>query len=391
MWRKAAALALVLAPIALTVATGLDPALGDNQGYGIYRAHPDAIQWHSLLLHWAWALFVPGFLGLLLPVRRRGAVLAAVAWVAVVLGLVTFSALMASDFALLAREQAGLTDAQLAAVDDRFGALGWATWGWQAPGLLGWALSLVLVPVAAARARVISWWVAGLALAGAALYFLFAIEPVPLCLIGPALLVVAYGMGARQLITHKSPVEPDVFGAFRRRAGTVALVAAPLSLAIGTAFFLHLGWVLFIPAVLALAERGRHLTRIAAAVTVLGLVNFSGLMVGDYVDVANRAVLDAATVERIDAAMGGYLTFSLGWVLPGMVLTLLGLAAVPIAAAVEGVVRWWVPVLVGAGVVAFLATPAGPVAAVGPLLMAAGFGAAALPALRIPRPAPAPV
>jgi hypothetical protein len=98
MWRKAAAVALVTAPIALTVSTGVDPALGDDQGYGVYRAHPDATQWHSLLLHWAWVLFVPGMLGLLTPIRTRGAVLARIAWVSVVLGLSTFAALMAMDF-----------------------------------------------------------------------------------------------------------------------------------------------------------------------------------------------------------------------------------------------------------------------------------------------------
>nr|WP_221380450.1 hypothetical protein [Actinoplanes polyasparticus] len=79
MWRKVAAASLVLAPVALAVSTGIDPALGDDQGYGIYRRHPEATQWHSLLLHWAWVLCVPGFLGLLALVRRRGAVLAGVA------------------------------------------------------------------------------------------------------------------------------------------------------------------------------------------------------------------------------------------------------------------------------------------------------------------------
>src|SRR5215218_10802871 len=122
MWRKAAAVCLVAAPVALTVATGVDPALGNDPGYGVYRAHPDATQWHALLLHWAWVLFVPGLLGLLAPVRRRGAVLARVAWFAVVVGLVTFSALMAFDFFLLALEQT-LPDAQVQAVDERFQSL----------------------------------------------------------------------------------------------------------------------------------------------------------------------------------------------------------------------------------------------------------------------------
>ena len=110
---------LFLAPAVLAVATAVDPALGEDQGVGVYRAHPDAIQWHSVLLHWATVLFVPAFLGLLAPVRRRGAVLARVTWCAAVFGLVTFSALMAYDLALLAMEQT-LPDADVTRVDETF-------------------------------------------------------------------------------------------------------------------------------------------------------------------------------------------------------------------------------------------------------------------------------
>jgi hypothetical protein len=417
MWRKTAAVCLVLAPIALGVATGVDPAIGENDGtYGIYSAHPDALQWHSVLLHWAWVLFVPGLLGLLGGVRRRGAVLAAFAWVAVVVGLATFAALMAADLGLLAREQQGLTAVQLAAVDDRFGELGWATGGWQVPGLAGWALSLLLVPVVAARARVISWWVAGAALAGTALYLLFAVSPLPLNLSGPVVLVVAYPIAARQLIAGREKTghagreeiaEPDVFGAFRRQAGKICLVAAPVAVAVGMAtvppgedvlahpgltqasgFFLHLAWVLFVPAVLTLAERGGRLTRVAGGVAVLGLLHFGALMVGDYVDLANRQALDPATADRVAERIGDYQVFQLGWVLPGIALTLLGLAAVPIAASVERRVRWWVPALVVAGLVAFLLLGTGPLRVVGPVLLIAGFGLAAVRQTPVVRLAP---
>src|SRR5687767_5344051 len=184
MWRKAAAASLVAAPIALAVATGVDPALGIPEQYGIYRQHPDAVQAHSILLHWAWVLFVPGLLGLLAPIRQRGAVLARIAWVAVLLGLATFSALMAMDFFLLALEQ-NLPDAQVAVVDTRFQEQLLTVAGWQWPGLLGWGLALLLVPVAAARARVITWWTAAAALVGMGLYLAFAISPVPVSLLGP--------------------------------------------------------------------------------------------------------------------------------------------------------------------------------------------------------------
>lgn len=416
MWRKATAACLVLAPIALAVSTGVDPALGEDQGYGIYRADPAATQWHSLLLHWAWALFVPGFLGLLAPIRRRGAVLAMIAGVAVVLGLVTFAALMSADFALLSLEQqAGVTDAQLAAWDDRMGALSWAIIGWQQVGLIGWGLALVLTPIAAARARVINWWTAGLALAGTVLYLLFAISPLPLNITGPVVLVVAYGMAARQVLNPlPQPDEPDVFGTFRHRAGLVCMIAAPLSFAVGmatvppgspepdailkhpalgqaSAFFLHLAWVLFIPAVLTLAARGRRFTRIAGGLTALGLIHFSGLMFGDYLDLAARQALGNEMADKANETMGGYLTFALGWMLPGMLLSLLGLIVVAVGAAVDRVVGWWVPVLVGAGLAAFFLLGLGPIGVAGPLVLLAGFGATAVALRRRPIPAPAVV
>jgi hypothetical protein len=408
------ALCLVLAPIALTVATAVDPALGDDQGYGIYRAHPDATQWHSLLLHWAWVLFVPGLLGLLIPIRKRGAVLARISWLAVVLGLVTFSALMAFDFVLLALEQ-NLPDGQVAEVDTAFQGMDWAVAGWQFPGLIGWALALLVTPVAAARARVISWWTAGAALLGAALYLLFAIEPLPLNITGPVVLIGAYGVAAWQLLRHRSTDEPDTFGHFRHRLGQVCLYAAPIAFAGGmatvpdptgdgadslanpgltqaSAFLLHLGWVLFVPAVLALAERGRRFTRVTAWVAVIGLINFSALMLGDYADLAARQEVGAATADAMNETLGGYPLFAFGWVLPGMVLTFLGLLLVTLAAAYERVVSWWVPALTAAGLAGFFLLGLGPIGVVGPLLLLAGFGLAARGINRVaPVAEPAPI
>ncbi|XVU25273.1 hypothetical protein ACQPZJ_50225 [Actinoplanes sp. CA-054009] len=430
MWRKATAACLVLAPVALAVATGVDPALGEDQGYGIYRQHPNATLWHAVLLHWSWVLLAVGFIGLLLRIRGRGSVLAAIGWVATLLGLVTFSGLMAFDVGLLALEQQpGLTDAQLVAYDDRIGSYAWTQWGWQVPGILGWAAALIVVPLATARARVISWWAAGLALAGTALYLLFAISPVPLCLTGPAVLVVAYTLAARQLLTPSetllprestlAPSETAFPGrqvlspsetaspagrmlspseaAFPRRVGLVCLVAAPLSFVVGmatvppgsgesanyadhpglaqaSAFFLHLAWVLFVPAVIAVAERGGRFTRAAGFVTVVALINFSALMLGDYTDLAARQALGDAVADRAMALIDGYALFALGWALPGMVLSLLGLIVVAIGAARDGLVRWWVPALVGAGFVGFFALPFGPLAVLGPAILVVGFG-----------------
>jgi hypothetical protein len=400
-------LVLFLAPAALAVATAVDPALGEDQGVGIYRAHPGAVQWHSVLLHWSWVLFVPVFLGLLAPIRRRGAVLARVAWCAAVFGLVTFSALMAYDLALLALEQT-LPDADVTRVDETFQSMQWAVWGWQVPGLIGWAVALLLTPVAAAYAKVISWWTAGAALLGSVLYLQFAISPLPVNLAGPVVMVVAYGFAGWEAGRFRPAAdEPATFGAFKDRVGRLGLVAAPIvfgaglltvpglspdieesvrrpGLAQASALLLHLSWLLFVPGMLLLMRRGRRFTAVAAAVTAFALMHFSGLMVGDYSDLATRLTVPADLASKVTDAFGGYALFTFGWAVPAMLLSLLGLIAVPIGAAADGIVRWWVPVLTGLGVVAFLAVGVGPLSVLSPLLLLAGYGllARALP----PRP-----
>jgi len=141
-----------------------------------------------------------------------------------------------------------------------------------------------------------------------------------------------------------------------------------------SAFFLHLAWVLFIPAVLTVAARGGRFTRVVAGLAVLGLINFSALMFGDYLDLAARQALGDAVADRAAELTGGYATFSLGWVLPGMVLAFLGLILVAVGAAVDKLVRWWVPVIVVAGFAGFFLLGLGPIGVVGPLVLVAGFG-----------------
>lgn len=418
MRRYAAAACLVLAPITLAVATGVDPALGDVPEYGVYRQHADALQWHSLLLHWAWALFVPGLLGLLSPIRQRGAVLARIAWVATVVGLVTFAALMMVDFVILALEQT-VPDADVARVFDTFEAMTWATIGWQVPGLLGWAVALLLAPVAAARAGVISWWAAATALAGTALYFVFVISPLPFCLIGPVVMLGGYALAAVQLVRFvPAGEERDTFRAFRHTAGVVCMYLAPLSFAVGmatipggtydeqaavdhpnaaqvSALLLHLAWVLFIPGVLTLMRLGGRFAQMAGAVAVLGLIHFSALMVGDYTDLVTRQVLGGGVAEEVVRKMDGYTTLALGWSVPSMIATVLGLLLVAVAASVDRLVGWWVPVIVFVGFVGFFIAPPAPATAViGPLVLLVGFAFLARGATRAEErrtaPAPAP-
>jgi hypothetical protein len=85
-------------------------------------------------------------------------------------------------------------------------------------------------------------------------------------------------------------------------------------------------------------------------------------------------VLDAATADRISDTLGNLTLFTFGWAVPGMVFSLLGLIAVAIGAAKDGLTRWWVAALVVAGFVAFLGLGLGWLGVVGPVLLLAGFG-----------------
>ncbi len=406
--KRLSAACLVLAPVALAVATGVDPALGEDQSFGVYRDHPDAILWHSVLLHWAWVLFVPGLLGLLAPVRDRGAVLTRIVWVTVALGLTTFAALMSYDIFLLALEQT-LPNETAARVDAAFMGMPLGAYGWQLPGLVGWALSLVLAPIAAARAGIINWWTAGGALTGTALYLAFAIEPVPLCLIGPIVMAVSYGFAARSLVRADRPA-----GTVGHGFGRLSMYLAPIAFAAGmatvpdttgdpaqslasptqtqvSALLLHLGWVFFIPAVWTLASAGGRVTRLTGFATVLGLAHFSALMMGDSADLAARQNLDPDTAATVFETFGSYALFNLGWVLPGTALTFLGLVAVTVSAAVDRIVHWAVPSLTALGLAGFFVLGLGAVGVIGPLLLLAAFAVAARRSPPLAAPAAQPV
>ncbi|MFC0534064.1 hypothetical protein [Phytohabitans kaempferiae] len=421
--RRAGLICLVAAPILLTAATAVDPALGDVEFAPAIAADPAAARLHTLLLHWSWVLYVPGLLALLAPVRRRGRVLATIAWPAAVLGLATFAGLTLSDYFGLAVLE--VTDeATFAAVEDQVGGYGWLAAGWQIPGMLGWALALLVTPFAAARAGHAGWWYPAAAVPGFVLYLLFAIEEPPLSLAGPVLLVVAHAVLAVRLWSpaagDDTGAEQAGFAAFRRTLGVCCLVGAPLALAAGmatlpggafhiatdmagdpaaaqaSAFFLHLAWLLFVPGIIELTGRltgrGWRLAQVAGGVAVLGLLHFNGLMLGDYAGIAAEQVLDPARAEAVAARVGEYASLSLGVVLPGMLCALLGLILVPVAAARGGLVRWPVPVVAGLGVVAFFALTVGRVPGlVAPALLLVAYGllarAVAAPAAR-PEPAP---
>lgn len=410
--RRASLGCLVAASLLLVAATAADPAVGDVEFAKAIAADPDAARLHSLLLHWSWVLFVPGLLGLLAPVTRRGRVLASLAWVAVLVGLTTFAGLTLSDFFGVA--VAETTDvATFHRIEEQVGGYGWLTAGWQLPGLLGWALAMLLTPVAAARARRTGWWYPALAVPGFGLYLLFAIEEPPLSLTGPVLLTAANAVVAARLWRADatgaagSGAEAEAppgagFAGFRRGVAVVSLVAAPVALGAGmaalpggafhlddfsadpvaaqaSAFFLHLGWLLFIPGVIELTGRvtgrGRVLAQVAGALAVLGLLHLNGLMIGDYGALAAVQVLDGQQLSAVEARTGDDVLLTVGIALPGMLGALLGLILVPLAAVRARLAGWPAALAAGLGVVAFLFLTTGRVPGlVAPALLLVGYG-----------------
>jgi len=398
--RRAGLVCLAAAPVLLLLATAADPGLGDGVWAEAVAADPDLAVLHTVLLHWAYVLFVPGFLALLSPIRTRGRVLGVIAWVATLVGLVTFAGLVLTDVTAVAVAST-VDDATYASFDARVSSYTWMSVGWQLPGLVGWVLAFVLTPIAAVRARVTGWWYAVAGLAGFGLYFLFAIEPLPLSLAGPAVLTVANLVAAVRLWNRPEPTEPAP--AWKEKVGAACLLAAPVALAIGavtmpgtatrvdpfssdpalaqaSAFFLHLSWLLFVPGVVAVTRRLGTFGFVAGGIAVVGLLNWNGLMIGDYLGLAVQQTLDPATQETVTALADGYTSFGLAVAVPAMIGALLGLILVPVAAAVGGLVRWYVPVVTGVGVVAFLVLTTGRVTGlVAPVLLLAGYGLLAVP------------
>lgn len=400
--RRAGLLCLASASVLLLVATGVDPALGDADFAAAIAADPGAARLHSVLLHWSWVLFVPGLLSLLAPIRRRGRVLATVAWPITALGLATFAGLTLSDFFGLAVIDASDV-ATFERLEDHVGGFAWLAAGWQTPGFVGWLLSMLLVPLAAARAGLVGRWYPAGAIAGFLLYFLFAVESVPLSLTGPAVLTVTnVALAVRRWNDAPLPGEDGGFVAFRRAFGRWCLIGAPVALAVGfatmpgsafalddlsshpalaeaSAFFLHLGWLLFIPGVIEVAAvatgRGRRFRYVAVAVALLGLVHWNGLMIGDYASLGAEQLLTTAQVDEVNRVLESDTALVLGIQLPGMLGTLVGLILVPAAAARAGLVRRSAPVLAGLGVLAFFLLTIGRVPALAaPALWLVAYG-----------------
>jgi hypothetical protein len=218
--RLAAGVSLLLAPVALLLAMIIDPpSQGGVHGEGLaYATNPVAASISATLLHYCWVLFVPGVLGMLQLVRGRGVVLANVASVPAVLGLINMSALMLVDFFEIGAYQQLPPDQAAAVLDKSY--LPAVIFGWQLPAMIGSLLGLVLAGVAVARAGKAGWWLPGGTVAGLALFVVGAQSGMlMLGVAGPVVLVITFGaMGLILLRTNDEekrisrPIGQEILG-----------------------------------------------------------------------------------------------------------------------------------------------------------------------------------
>nr|BFE82566.1 hypothetical protein GCM10020093_051670 [Planobispora longispora] len=123
----------------------------------------------------------------------------------------------------------------------------------------------------------------------------------------------------------------------------------------------------------------------AGAVTVLGLINFSALMISDFFDIVayQQLTVEQATAIMRDAAQPAMI---FAWQIPGMAGSFLGLVAVAAAYARAGHAGWWFPAGVLSGMVIWIGgTRAGNqlVSYAGPAILLLVFGVVGIAMIRM--------
>ncbi|WP_433376030.1 hypothetical protein [Streptosporangium sp. CA-115845] len=152
------------------------------------------------------------------------------------------------------------------------------------------------------------------------------------------------------------------------------------------ASLLHWSWVLMIPGIIGMIHLIRHrgvvFGHLAGGLALLGVVNFSGLMLGDFIysRLGEHLTLPPAQVEMIAEQVLSDPGATFGFQIPGF-LGLLGLFLLGLALAYAGHGPWWAPFAIIAGVFGTLIFPIGTV--VGGLLYLAGSGGIGLRMLRM--------
>jgi hypothetical protein len=160
-----------------------------------------------------------------------------------------------------------------------------------------------------------------------------------------------YGAGAAL-----SPDQQDMTS----RGYVASLAADPLQSDLSAAF-LHWGWVLLVPGLIAAmtlvrGRRGRLLTAIGGTLGVLGAINISGLVMSDFFNSRGVAAVGLEdTVAVMEAAMA-----SPGlalWSLVGRVGAALAIPVLLLGLARAGVIGWWAAPLFLAGGIAPYVVP----------------------------------
>ncbi len=172
----------------------------------------------------------------------------------------------------------------------------------------------------------------------------------------------------------------DAAGAYGRHPGQVSVSAA----------LLHWSWVLLIPGIIGMMHLVRRRAvvfgNVAGVIALLGVVNFSALMLGDMFYARLEAALGAEAGTRLadEAFDAGGARW--GFQIPGF-LGLPGVLLLGLALAYGRQIPWWAPVAMVAGM---LTTPIYPIGTViGGLLYLAGAGVVARRVLRADEDEPA--
>ncbi|WP_327103663.1 hypothetical protein [Nonomuraea glycinis] len=156
--RLAAGACLIAAPIAYLAGVVTDPALrqGGGDTTGVYGRYLEQVSVSAAILHWSWVLLIPGIIGMIHLVRRRGVLLGHLAGGLALLGVVNFSALMLGDF-FYSRLERSLPPVQGAALADEAFTDPGAVFGFQLPGFAG-ILGLFVLGLVLAYGRQAPWW-----------------------------------------------------------------------------------------------------------------------------------------------------------------------------------------------------------------------------------------
>jgi hypothetical protein len=161
----------VLAGILLLIATIADPGAGDTGAAmnKAYTENPGALQWHSLTLHWSYALWgVTAFMAAAW-VKGRGSVLANIGAFLGFVGMTTLPGILAVDWYDSSIGQVYGVDA-VASMHDHMDKTLWALPFFAAPGIIGLLLCLPLAFAGLWRAGVVRWWTFAAALVGTATF-----------------------------------------------------------------------------------------------------------------------------------------------------------------------------------------------------------------------------